>query len=245
MGTFMSLKERVRHHQREIRREVMRVERQILALKEKRKKQKRVCKRHHQEGDMASTQAVVKQIVQTDRQIGVYRKIQLNCTAMEHQLGTVQSTVQLQNTLKQSVSVMSAASNVAPMASTVKNVGKYMKRVEENETSLDFIDDACQSAFGDELAEEEMEKQVLEELEIDLRCSLPQTPYVQPAVRPATPVRPCQVPATVPSQSEVYDGVAAALQKRLGDLRKYISQKCTRTNIIDWQKGKDFEGNDD
>ena len=239
MGAVRSLKEQVRHHQREIRREVSRVERQIYSLQDKRKRQALACKRHYRNGDKASAQALVKQIVQTDRQIGAYRKVQLNCTAMEHQLGTVQSTVQLQRTLKASVKVMSAAASVAPMTTTVQNVKKYMRRIEENETSLDFIDEACQSAFGDELAEEDLEKQVMEELEIDLRSSLPITPRVQPVVQTWTRPRPVAVPvsvpvqvqvpvpvsapasAPVPSQSEVYDGVAAALQKRLNDLSKF------------------------
>ena len=233
MGSLMSLKERVRQRQREIRRGVMRVDRQIFALQDKRKRQALACKRHYRNGDKASAQALVKQIVQTDRQVRVYRKIQLNCTAMEHQLGTVQSTVQLQKTLKQSVTVMAAASSIASMASTAQSVGKYMRKIEENETSLDFIDDACQSAFGDEIAEEEMEKQVMEELEIDLRSNLPLVPRLQPTAAPTatatvTAVRkvavPVPVPAPVsvpvPSQSEVYDGVAAALQKRLDDLSK-------------------------
>lgn len=177
---MQSLQERVREHQRKIRREASRVEREIMKLREKRKGLCRDCKHYANKGEMTTVKTIVKQIRQTDQQQQVYQKIKLNCTAMEHQLGQVQSTAALQKTLKASVSVMNAASRGASLTSVNQSVGKYMQKMEETELKFELMDDACNAAFeDDEEAEAMIEKQILDELGIDLQQSLPVVPAHQ------------------------------------------------------------------
>ena len=237
----MSLKERIREHQREIRREISRIDRQVLKLQEQRKRLMRTCKMNFTKGETSAGQALVKQILQGDKQIKVFQNLKLNCTAMSHQLDTVHSTVQLQRTLKQSVKVMAAASRMTPLATSDKNVSEYMRRLEDNESIMEYMGEACQTTFGDEDENLELEKKIYEELEVELKVSLPQTPSLDPSIETMLPTRDrVQVPVSLPipllvnelkpaptarkpfeDKEKVYDGVAAALEKRLNDLSKF------------------------
>ena len=239
MGLRQSLQERVRRHQREIRREISRVDREIGKLRDKRRKLCLECKHYAEKGEMSTARSVLKQIVQSDKQTAIYQGIKLNCTGMGHQLGQVQSTTALQKTLLDSVRVMSAASRGASISAVNQSVAKYLRKMEETDLKLELMDDACTEAFGDADAEDELERKILDELQIDLKDSLPvapsaETSCLQPKSKSTDePIRVTEATVrdeprepkeprveTKPTSAEVYDGVASALQKRLDKLRK-------------------------
>lgn len=247
MGLMQSLQEKVRHHKRQIAREVGRVDRELVKLQSKRTVLCKQLKHYAEKGEMTAFRSVLKQIVQSDKQAQVYQNIKLNCTAMEHKLSQVHSTAALQKTLKDSVKVMTAASRGASVKGVNQSVHKYMQKMEETDLKLELIDDACNDAFGDSEAEEELEQRILDELQIDLKQALPSAPKltprnistrVQPERRrigvkeavmdepifnaPQRQAKNQSKPKSAPElpKEQVYDGVAEALYERMKRLSK-------------------------
>ena len=249
MGLTMSLQERVRHHQRQIRRESDRVDREIARLRDERKPLCKRVKYHAERGEMIAFRSALKQLVQSDKQSAIYHRIKTNCEAMKYKLGQVHSTTVLQKTLRESVRVMATASSGASLQNVNQYVGKYMQKMEETDLKLELMDDAMAAASGDDEAEEELERRIMDELQIDLKQALPTVPQKSLQMNLPTTVRtPAPIPVNEPMMDppvfrvpptttakakanniknkpepppeQVYDGVAEALHLRLMRLSK-------------------------
>ena len=172
----MSLCDQVRVQKRKINHEVNRISRQLHQLRTNDKKLSRQLKYYEQHNDKAASDRCLQLLVQCKIQIRAVHNILMHCQSVTNKLDQAQTSVQLQSIVQDVVKVMNGASRRLSLTRVSQNAAAYMRNVNENELKLEVVGDAVGEDFEDEDLRHEIMQEIRDELQIDLRTSLPSAP---------------------------------------------------------------------
>ncbi|BHF72730.1 Charged multivesicular body protein 3 [Sparganum proliferum] len=160
-------REKVRELQRKLRREEMKLDREINAIQQKSKQYEADVKRYAKTNNMEAAKVLARQIAASRKSVNrlysAKAELKTVCMSLDHQV----AVIRMSGAMKSSTDVMKSMSNLVRLPelnATMRDLSKEMMRMGIME---EMIDEGMDSALGhsedmDEVAQEEVDKILFE-----------------------------------------------------------------------------------
>ncbi|CAL5870837.1 uncharacterized protein PFLUO_LOCUS5078 [Penicillium psychrofluorescens] len=191
-GKRMTPAERLRKHQRALDRTQRELDRERTKLENQEKKLVQDIKKSAKNGQMEACKIQAKDLVRTRRYIQKFYQMRTQLQAISLRIQTVRSNEQMMQSMKGATHLLGSMNRQMNLPALQRIAMEFERENEVMDERQEMMDDAIDEATGMEGEEEEGEdvmREVLDSLGVDLSGQLGETPTdIQTAAKERTPV---------------------------------------------------------
>ncbi|KAJ5218665.1 SNF7 family protein [Penicillium cinerascens] len=178
-GKRMTPAERLRKHQRALDRTQRELDRERVKLENQEKKLVQDIKKSAKNGQIGACKIQAKDLVRTRRYIQKFYQMRTQLQAISLRIQTVRSNEQMMQSMKGATMLLGSMNRQMNLPALQRIAMEFERENEVMDERQEMMDDAIDEATGIEGEEEEGEdivKEVLDEIGVDLGQSLGETP---------------------------------------------------------------------
>ncbi|DAA73237.1 TPA_exp: Uncharacterized protein A8136_5162 [Trichophyton benhamiae CBS 112371] len=226
-GKRMTPAERLRKHQRALERTQRELDRERVKLENQEKKLVADIKKSAKNGQIAACKIQAKDLVRTRRYIQKFYSMRTQLQAISLRIQTVRSNEQMAQSMKGATILLGSMNKQMNLPALQRIAMEFERENEIMDQRQEMMDDAVDEATGldDEEEGEEIVKEVLDEIGVDLGQALTFLPL--PSLWPQLGETPSGIQGTAVKEARVAQAVGGGgntddedLQARLDSLRK-------------------------
>ncbi|POS84767.1 charged multivesicular body protein 2A, partial [Erysiphe pulchra] len=177
-GKRMTPAERLRKHQRSIEKTLRELDRERVKLENQEKKLVLEIKKSAKNGQMGACKIQAKDLVRTRRYVEKFCAMKTQLQAISLRIQTVRTNDQMMQAMKGAVGVLGSMNRSMNLPALQRIALEFERENDIMDQRQEMMDDAIDDVTGleDEVDGEEIVEQVLEEIGIDLKNSMGETP---------------------------------------------------------------------
>ncbi|EYE92980.1 ESCRT-III subunit protein DID4 [Aspergillus ruber CBS 135680] len=178
-GKRMTPAERLRKHQRALDRTQRELDRERIKLENQEKKLVQDIKKSAKNGQIGACKIQAKDLVRSRRYIQKFYQMRTQLQAISLRIQTVRSNEQMMQSMKGATMLLGSMNRQMNLPALQRIAMEFERENDVMDQRQDMMDDAIDEATGMEADEEEGEdivKEVLDEIGVDLNQSLGETP---------------------------------------------------------------------
>ncbi|KAM3071877.1 ESCRT-III subunit protein did4 [Clarireedia jacksonii] len=187
-GKRMTPAERLRKHQRSLEKTQRELDRERVKLENQEKKLIQEIKKSAKNGQMGACKIQAKDLVRTRRYIEKFYSMRTQLQAISLRIQTVRTNEQMMQAMKGATGVLGSMNRSMNLPALQRIAMEFEKENDIMDQRQEMMDDAIDDVTGleDEAEGEEVVEQVLEEIGIDLKEAMGETPQgLQSTAEPA------------------------------------------------------------
>ncbi|PMD59305.1 Snf7-domain-containing protein [Hyaloscypha bicolor E] len=177
-GKRMTAAERLRKHQRSLEKTQRELDRERVKLENQEKKLIAEIKKSAKNGQMGACKIQAKDLVRTRRYIEKFYSMRTQLQAISLRIQTVRTNEQMMQAMKGATGVLGSMNRSMNLPALQRIAMEFEKENDIMDQRQEMMDDAIDDVTGleDEAEGEEVVEQVLEEIGIDLKNAMGETP---------------------------------------------------------------------
>merc|ERR1712230_130554 len=177
-GKRMTPAERLRKHQRALEKTQRELDRERTKLENQEKKLVQDIKKNAKNGQMGAVKVQAKDLVRTRRYIQKFYQMRTQLQAISLRIQTVRSNEQMMQSMKGATQLLGSMNRQMNLPALQRIAMELEKENDIMDQRQEMMDDAIDDVTGleDEAEGEEVVEQVLEEIGIDLKNAMGETP---------------------------------------------------------------------
>ncbi|OJJ51071.1 hypothetical protein ASPZODRAFT_313965 [Penicilliopsis zonata CBS 506.65] len=177
-GKRMTPAERLRKHQRALERTQRELDRERVKLENQEKKLVQDIKKSAKNGQIGACKIQAKDLVRTRRYIQKFHQMRTQLQAISLRIQTVRSNEQMMQSMKGATMLLGSMNRQMNLPALQRIAMEFERENEIMDERQEMMDDAIDEATGidDEEEGEEIVKEILDEIGVDLNQSLGETP---------------------------------------------------------------------
>lgn len=177
-GKRMTPQERLRKHQRALEKTQRELDRERVKLENQEKKLVADIKKSAKNGQMGACKIQAKDLVRTRRYIQKFYSMRTQLQAISLRIQTVRSNEQMMQSMKGATSLLGSMNRQMNLPALQRIAMEFEKENDIMDQRQEMMDDAIDDVTGleDEEEGEEVVKEVLDEIGVDLSQALGETP---------------------------------------------------------------------
>ncbi|RAL67554.1 hypothetical protein DID88_008309 [Monilinia fructigena] len=178
-GKRMTPAERLRKHQRSLEKTQRELDRERTKLENQEKKLIQEIKKSAKAGQMGAAKIQAKDLVRTRRYVEKFYSMRTQLQAISLRIQTVRTNEQMMQAMKGATGVLGSSMNRSMNLPALQRIAmEFEKENDIMDQRQEMMDDAIDDVTGleDEERGEEVVEQVLEEIGIDLKAAMGETP---------------------------------------------------------------------
>ncbi|CCU78049.1 unnamed protein product [Blumeria hordei] len=170
--------ERLRKHQRSLEKAQRELDRERVKLENQEKKLIQDIKKSAKNGQMMACKIQAKDLVRTRRYIERFHAMKTQLQAISLRIQTVRTNEQMMQAMKGATGILGSMNRSMNLPALQRIAMEFEKENDIMDQRQEMMDDAIDDATGleDEEDGEEIVEQILEEIGVDLKESMGQTP---------------------------------------------------------------------
>ncbi|KFY20466.1 hypothetical protein V491_03693 [Pseudogymnoascus sp. VKM F-3775] len=177
-GKRMTPAERLRKHQRALEKTQRELDRERIKLENQEKKLIVEIKKSAKNGQMGACKIQAKDLVRTRRYIEKFYSMRTQLQAISLRIQTVRTNEQMMQSMKGATRILGSMNRSMNLPALQRIAMEFERENEMMDQRQEMMDDAVDDAMGvdDEAEGDEVVEQVLEEIGVDLRQAMGETP---------------------------------------------------------------------
>ncbi|MCJ1388155.1 ESCRT-III subunit protein did4 [Xylographa bjoerkii] len=177
-GRRMTPQERLRKHQRALEKTQRELDRERVKLENQEKKLIQDIKKSAKNGQMGACKIQAKDLVRTRRYIQKFYQMRTQLQAVSLRIQTVRSNEQMMQSMKGATSLLGSMNRSMNLPALQRIAMEFEKENDIMDQRQEMMDDAIDDVTGleDEEESEDVVKEVLDEIGIDLGQAMGETP---------------------------------------------------------------------
>ncbi|KAF5879188.1 putative snf7 family protein [Botrytis fragariae] len=177
-GKRMTPAERLRKHQRSLEKTQRELDRERTKLENQEKKLIQEIKKSAKNGQMGAAKIQAKDLVRTRRYVEKFYSMRTQLQAISLRIQTVRTNEQMMQAMKGATGVLGSMNRSMNLPALQRIAMEFEKENDIMDQRQEMMDDAIDDVTGleDEEEGEEVVEQVLEEIGIDLKAAMGETP---------------------------------------------------------------------
>lgn len=177
-GKRMSPAERLRKHQRSLEKTQRELDRERLKLENQEKKLIQEIKKSAKNGQMGACKIQAKDLVRTRRYVEKFCAMRTQLQAISLRIQTVRTNEQMMQAMKGATGILGNMNRSMNLPALQRIAMEFERENDIMDQRQEMMDDAIDDVTGleDEIDGEEIVEQVLEEIGVDLKNSMGDTP---------------------------------------------------------------------
>lgn len=193
-GKRMTPQERLRKHQRALEKTQRELDRERQKLENQEKKLIVEIKKSATAGNMGACKIQAKDLVRTRRYIEKFYSMRTQLQAISLRIQTVRTNEQMMQSMKGATRILGSMNRSMNLPALQRIAMEFERENEMMDQRQEMMDDAVDDAMGvdDEAEGDEVVEQVLEEIGVDLRQAMGETPQGLQTAQAAPPTRVAQ-----------------------------------------------------
>ncbi|KAI9646656.1 ESCRT-III subunit protein did4 [Ciborinia camelliae] len=177
-GKRMTPAERLRKHQRSLEKTQRELDRERTKLENQEKKLIQEIKKSAKNGQMGAAKIQAKDLVRTRRYVEKFYSMRTQLQAISLRIQTVRTNEQMMQAMKGATGVLGSMNRSMNLPGLQRIAMEFEKENDIMDQRQEMMDDAIDDVTGleDEEEGEEVVEQILEEIGIDLKAAMGETP---------------------------------------------------------------------
>ncbi|TVY32056.1 DOA4-independent degradation protein, partial [Lachnellula occidentalis] len=177
-GKRMTPAERLRKHQRSLEKTQRELDRERVKLENQEKKLIQEIKKSAKNGQMGACKIQAKDLVRTRRYIEKFYSMRTQLQAISLRIQTVRTNEQMMQAMKGATGVLGSMNRNMNLPALQRIAMEFEKENDIMDQRQEMMDDAIDDVTGleDEAEGDEIVDQVLEEIGVDLKAAMGETP---------------------------------------------------------------------
>lgn len=217
-GKRITPAERLRKHQRSLEKTLRELDRERIKLENQEKKLVQEIKKSAKNGQMGACKIQAKDLVRTRRYVEKFSAMRTQLQAISLRIQTVRTSEQMMQAMKGATGILGNMNRSMNLPALQRIALEFERENDIMDQRQEMMDDAIDDVTGleDEADGEEIVEQILEEIGVDLKISMGETPQALqshsiPEVR---------VAQAIGGAGVTNDSIDDDLQARLDSLRR-------------------------
>ncbi|KAI9745154.1 MAG: ESCRT-III subunit protein did4 [Claussenomyces sp. TS43310] len=177
-GKRMTPAERLRKHQRALEKTQRELDRERVKLENQEKKLIVEIKKSAKAGQMGACKIQAKDLVRTRRYVEKFYSMRTQLQAISLRIQTVRTNEQMMQSMKGATRILGGMNRSMNLPALQRIAMEFEKETDIMDQRQEMMDDAIDDSMGadEELEGDEVVEQVLEEIGVDLRQAMGETP---------------------------------------------------------------------